>query len=445
MVLTYVCRGITALSCLLACLLAGCQAGPRINGYIESMAAERRALEDRVYQLEYDLDIVQTELEHVRAENERLRGGGASSEGNRTTPRSVPRALPRRGATEPRESSAPSDNDTLLKPPTIDPGDADGTLDMPPPRSAPPAERERTPLAPESPPGAASPPARSALPPPARPLAPPAAPPAAPPRGPDAGGEPESRLDEPLDGAADGAAPLAPPLAPTSATRTPSGASVVARATPSSVASLALIPRLTGGVDLDDSPGDDGVTVALDLRDDAGRPVTLPGPISVVVLDLAQQGPGARVARWDLDADQVQRLLPDGPQEDGMVLHMAWPGDPPKREQLQLHVRYVTEDGRKLEAHSNIRVRLPGQRGAAPSSDSAASGGWRARTTPREGSASSGVVPASAHLSLPPLGLPPLPGGGAAESTARRGTREAPRDPAPAASSPARPAWRPER
>ena len=114
-------------------------------------------------------------------------------------------------------------------------------------------------------------------------------------------------------------APLTPPLTTTS------GTTGVANA---NVASLTLVPQLTGGVELDDAPGDDGVTVALDLRDEDGRSVTLPGPVTVVLLDLAQQGPAARVARWALDAEQVQRLLPDGPSDEGLVLHMAWPQDP---------------------------------------------------------------------------------------------------------------------
>jgi hypothetical protein len=67
-----------------------------------------------------------------------------------------------------------------------------------------------------------------------------------------------------------------------------------------------------------------------------------------------------------------------------MVLHMAWPAAPPKREQLQMHVRYVTEDGRNLEAYRDINVKLPGGSPARsrPSDQNARRpgaklGGWR--------------------------------------------------------------------
>lgn len=426
------------------CLLTGCQGGPRVNGYIESMAAERRALEDRVYQLEYDLDIVQTELEQERAANQKLRGGSGGA-GNDTPGRTSPRPTsprstsPRRSSSPPKRDLPPVGDESILKPPTIEPGDAENDPEPPsaPPRNFPPGAADAprtTPLGP--PPGAAPRPTAPAekLPPPMGGPPPQARRLIAPPPRNDAPAEPRP---EELDGdemqpeATGDDAPLTPPLTTTS------GTTGVANA---NVASLTLVPQLTGGVELDDAPGDDGVTVALDLRDEDGRSVTLPGPVTVVLLDLAQQGPAARVARWALDAEQVQRLLPDGPSDEGLVLHMAWPQDPPKREKLQLHVRYLTPDGRKLEAHRDIIVRLPGQKVSA-ASGAAPAGGWRPKTGGRGGE-SNGVVPASAQAPLPPLSLPPLPATPTRRADAEKAAeRDAPRVAAP----PARPAWRAER
>jgi hypothetical protein len=159
------------------------------------------------------------------------------------------------------------------------------------------------------------------------------------------------------------------------------------------VASVALMPQPTGGVELDDAPGDDGVTVALDLRDERGERVQKAGAISVVVLDLSQNGPAARVARWDLDREQVEQLADREDTRAAMVLHMAWPANPPKREQLQMHVRYVTEDGRKLEAYRDIRVKLPsgsaGRSGATKASSN--------RRSPIVPATATGDVPATAN------------------------------------------------
>ena len=43
-------------------------------------------------------------------------------------------------------------------------------------------------------------------------------------------------------------------------------------------------------------------------------------------------------------------------------LTMAWPGDPPAHHKLHLFVRYVTADGRKLQADQPIEVALAGDR-----------------------------------------------------------------------------------
>ena len=135
---------------------------------------------------------------------------------------------------------------------------------------------------------------------------------------------------------------------------------------------------------MDDAPGDDGVTVALELRDERGERVWQPGAISVVVLDLSQTGPAARVARWDLDREQVEQLADAEDTRAAIVLHMAWPGEAPQRERLQLHVRYVTDDGRKLEAYRDITIQLPSGSAQRPGSarsyasrPSANQGGWR--------------------------------------------------------------------
>jgi hypothetical protein len=161
------------------------------------------------------------------------------------------------------------------------------------------------------------------------------------------------------------------------------------------VTSVALAPQPTGGVDLDDAPGDDGVTVALELRDERGERVWQPGAISVVVLDLSQTGPAARVARWDLDREQVEQLADAEDTRAAIVLHMAWPGEAPQRERLQLHVRYVTDDGRKLEAYRDITIQLPSgsaQRAGSvrsyASRPSANQGGWRPKGLTLESSSS---------------------------------------------------------
>lgn len=412
--------------------LTGCQNGPRVNTYIESMAAERRALEDRVYQLEYELDVARDELQR-----EQGRRAGAGMSGRTASPRersernsstSAPGTEPNRSLRGPAskqraepENGSRLGDDSMLKPPVIEPGDASS-----------PAPIERSPTAVEplptetAEPNLETPPATTSS-----TTTPSTTPTTTTPvlKQPDPsseiGAEPATEAElEAAGPSATAPAParenpplLTPPGPPQSSTRplgppiaskrpsTKAGPAAKTGARPSSgsspkgrttatrgptgsprVSSIALAPHPTGGVDLDDAPGDDGVTVALDIRDERGERVQQPGEISVVVLDLSQSGPSARVARWDLDRAQVEQLADTEDSRAAMVLHMAWPAAPPKREQLQMHVRYVTEDGRKLEAYRDINVKLPvdSPAGSRPSNQNASRpgaklGGWRPR------------------------------------------------------------------
>ena len=67
-----------------ACLLtAGCRTDPRLATVFESMNAEKRYLEDRVYELEDENDLQADQIESARRENSKLRkqlGGEGSSD-----------------------------------------------------------------------------------------------------------------------------------------------------------------------------------------------------------------------------------------------------------------------------------------------------------------------------------------------------------------------------
>ncbi|MCE5302912.1 MAG: hypothetical protein LLF97_07365 [Planctomycetaceae bacterium] len=130
------------------------------------------------------------------------------------------------------------------------------------------------------------------------------------------------------------------------------------------VAAIALDRQLTGGVGDDDRQGDHGILVVVEPRDRAGRAVDAPADVSVAVLDPALPGEEARVARWDFTAAETAALFRRSGERCAIHLTMAWPGDPPKHDRLQLFVRYETADGRKLQADVPIEVALPGGRTA---------------------------------------------------------------------------------
>jgi hypothetical protein len=199
------------------------------------------------------------------------------------------------------------------------------------------------------------------------------------------------------------------------------------------VAEIALNDNLTGGCQTDPRQGDRGIVVVVEPRDAHGRLVETPAAVSVVVLDPALEGQAARVARWDFTAQQLASLHRKGAWGEGYHLEMLWPGAAPVHENLQLFVRYVTSDGRKLETQRKIRVATAGS-------------GDADRTANRRGTPSASVAPSWQQR-------PATPAPDAAEPmrlSSRLASPTAPisaRAPAPAPEVPrvARPTWSPER
>ncbi len=122
------------------------------------------------------------------------------------------------------------------------------------------------------------------------------------------------------------------------------------------VETVHLNPRLTGGADLDGQPGEDGISVLIEPRNRSGDFVPEPAHVSVVLLDPAKSDDAARVARWDLDADATRKLMQTDSPDRGLLLRLPWQDTPPESKRLQLFVRYVTADGRKLETDREIQL-----------------------------------------------------------------------------------------
>jgi hypothetical protein len=77
-----------------------------------------------------------------------------------------------------------------------------------------------------------------------------------------------------------------------------------------------------------------------------------------------EDGHAALVARWDFTAAETAALFRRAGLERAIHLAGGWPAEEPKHNQLHLFVRYVTADGRKLQADRPIEVALRGDRTA---------------------------------------------------------------------------------
>lgn len=155
------------------------------------------------------------------------------------------------------------------------------------------------------------------------------------------------------------------------------------------------VGRASRGVNLDNRPGDDGVQVVVQGRNLRGETVAPLGELSLVLIDPAVPGEGGRYARWDFSADDAAALFrpTNGEAEAGSYFELPWPEAPPAHSKLKLFVRLTTADGAKLQAERDVVVDVTGgtsQFGAPPLFAPASVA--RATTAP-----SSAVIPAGAE------------------------------------------------
>ena len=280
---------------LLSCL-AGCRNDPYADAYIEALHAENRALEDIVYDLEYEFDKVVAELDKYRE-------GDQTDDGKGTAERPSSRRSPENDSTD----SILEGLD--LSPPEIEAEpEAAGAQETGPGTGILPAPRTQSPLfpsdLPESPKKDASP---------------------------DTGGE----------------NPLNAPQSKSSS-----------RSSDRRVTQIHLDPERTGGKDFDGRPGDEGIEVVIEPRNIDGEFVPVTGPVAIVVLDPQEKGSAARVARWDFDAVQANVAIRNSSTERGIHLAVNSRTQQPRHCGLHLFVRYESIDGRRIEAEQEIQVQL---------------------------------------------------------------------------------------
>jgi len=191
------------------------------------------------------------------------------------------------------------------------------------------------------------------------------------------------------------------------------------------VTALTLNPTLTGSIVADDRASDQGLLVVIEPRDREGQTIDAPADVSVVVVDPAVQGRdgrAARVARWDFTAAETAAMFRRTGSSRAIHLTTAWPGDPPSHRKLHLFVRYVTADGRNVEAEQPIEVILPGDKTARWTRSEAA---VHAEPPDRE--------PATDSKPLPEASAAHSPGPAPYTTTASEDSK------------PRRPAWSPDR
>lgn len=367
-------RPIVFAAMALTCFVGhGCQR-PGKRAYHEALMQEKRVLEDQLYDLAYEYEILEQKLKSMEA------GHGAidldlelEGEGLEVLPSDTPNPV-----VDPEFEDETPPMSIEIDPPDVEP-------DILP---APGGDNELRPT-----PGTSPAPVPDLDPPNVQ-----------------EGGE--------SDGGADNNGSEQPKVSAASM-----GTSSPTRSGTGHVEEIRLNPVHTGGENFDQMPGDDGITVLIEPRGTRGEVLVQPGKVSVVVVDPAIPNDRARVARWNLNEQQVSEHLHREAGRRGIQLNLPWPQSRPENSKLHLFVRYETPDGRKLESDREFYVNL----------DGAVATGW----TPRSRSSRSNRTARSDS---------PRPSSSSVEPNKSAAAEPRPR---PAASAPlrqvTRPQWKPVR
>jgi hypothetical protein len=124
---------------------------------------------------------------------------------------------------------------------------------------------------------------------------------------------------------------------------------------------IVLNKQMTGGRNADGRQGSEALTVMFEPRNGAGQLVQTNGDVSIVVLDPAENGAAARVARWDFNPDEARAHYRSAGQFRGYHFELPWPGKAPQHGTLELFVRLKTADGQRLVTDQTIQIDPPGE------------------------------------------------------------------------------------
>lgn len=141
---------------------------------------------------------------------------------------------------------------------------------------------------------------------------------------------------------------------------------------------------LTTGVDRDEVPGDEILSVLLMPHDGDGGLVKLAGTLRIEALDLAETGEKQKLGEWSYSVAQTRELWHSGFFAAGYLTEIPWKRAPTHPE-VTLHARLTTLDGRTFDATQLLQVKPLTEAAALQASQT------RKRVSSRKPTSSGGV------------------------------------------------------
>ena len=125
----------------------------------------------------------------------------------------------------------------------------------------------------------------------------------------------------------------------------------------STATEIAVNRSVTGGQDVNDSPGDEGLNLLLQTKDASGQIVLQAGELTVSLIDPKQR---QRIGFWRFLPGETELFFVDEQKDtDGILLHLPWDESAPQRARLLVHAQFVTADGRILTTSSDVLIEPP--------------------------------------------------------------------------------------
>lgn len=125
------------------------------------------------------------------------------------------------------------------------------------------------------------------------------------------------------------------------------------------ITGIEIVSLLSGGLDRDGIPGDELLTLLVSPRDAAGETLRTGGRLTIEVFDFAADGGRQQVGRWEFAGKELNELWHSGVIGRGFRLVDRWQAVP-SSENVTVHVRLVTSDGRQFDKTGELTVSLPG-------------------------------------------------------------------------------------
>ncbi len=123
---------------------------------------------------------------------------------------------------------------------------------------------------------------------------------------------------------------------------------------------VALSTLISGGLDRDGLPGDEGIVLLLTPLDSDGDLVKVPGQIEIEALELSRPADQQRIGRWTFGTDESRELWHRGFFAAGYLLELPWQTAPRSSEVL-IHARFTTVDGRQFDTSRTFPIVPPEQ------------------------------------------------------------------------------------